>query len=429
MSNKKATKRALLTSILAICLCLVMLIGSTFAWFTDTASTGVNQIKSGTLKVDIVKPNVDANGKYTSLEGAKLEFQKVAAASSEAILWEPGCTYVTEGFKIKNDGTLALKWKAEVNKDNVTNGKASDDAKDGMSLLDVIDFYVVTDNTSKDAQAVSIDEFVGNLEATKLSDKTYYIMGHMKEEAGNDYQGLTLENISITVYATQDTVENDSFDNTYDEKATYPVNVKDAAGLKAAAAVGGTITLVNDITQNESLEIKGDSAIILNEKTVANTTDIWNDGDKDNGIPAVVSLLSIENGASVTISGNGTIAAKKSDCYAINVVNGDLTIENGTFIGNISAVQVEKGTLTIKGGTFSQIQESKWGDKYLLNCIDSAYKNGTAKIIVTGGTFVNFDPSNNTAEGPNTNFLADGYKVTSETQSNGDIWYTVVPKA
>lgn len=64
----------------------------------------------------------------------------------------------------------------------------------------------------------------------------------------------------------------------------------------------------------------------------------------------------------------------------------------------------------------------------MLNCVDSAYKNGSAKIIVKGGTFVNFDPSNNTAEGAGTNFVADGYKVVSASQTNGEVWYTVVPK-
>ena len=64
--------------------------------------------------------------------------------------------------------------------------------------------------------------------------------------------------------------------------------------------------------------------------------------------------------------------------------------------------------------------------RYTLNCIDENYKKG-ADSIVTGGTFVNFDPSNNQAEGPGTNFVADGYTVVSETKENGDIWYTVVP--
>ena len=88
---------------------------------------------------------------------------------------------------------------------------------------------------------------------------------------------------------------------------------------------------------------------------------------------------------------------------------------------------VQAGTLVVNGGFFECAPDIGTHDyRYLLNCIDENYKNGTADIIVKGGTFVNFDPSDNAAEGAGTNFVAKGYKVVSETQSNGDIWYTVV---
>ena len=140
-----------------------------------------------------------------------------------------------------------------------------------------------------------------------------------------------LKDITITVCATQDTVESGSFNNTYDENATYPVvNVTE---LKEALTNGG-----------------------------------------------------------------------------------------GT------AVQVQEGTLVINGGTFAcePYSNPTYGYNFLINCVDNAYKNGTAKVIINGGTFVNFDPSNCTAEGAHTNFVADGYKVVPQTQTNGDIWYTVV---
>ena len=83
--------------------------------------------------------------------------------------------------------------------------------------------------------------------------------------------------------------------------------------------------------------------------------------------------------------------------------------------------------MTITGGTFAcEPFGDPYGYNFLINCIDAAYKDGTAKVIIKGGTFINFDPSNNSAEGAGTNFVADGYKVVRETQSNGDIWYTVV---
>ena len=214
MNNKKTTKRALLSSVMAIVLCLAMLIGTTFAWFTDSASTGVNKIVSGNLKVDIIGANSDSH-----IE--KLDFTKATGAEGENLLWEPGCRYLTEGFRIANNGNLALKWKAEINKDNITDGKVegSTIAKDGKSLLDVIDFYVVT-STDENADAVAIENFTGNL-AKGAKSGVYYIKGVMKTTAGNDYQDLTLDGITITVYATQDTVESDSYDNQYDKYAQY----------------------------------------------------------------------------------------------------------------------------------------------------------------------------------------------------------------
>ena len=230
----KSKKSALLLSFTSLLLCFAMLAGSTFAWFTDTATTGVNKIVSGKLKVDIVAAEKDSNDKYPSLTGTgnALKFQN--NANSNDILWEPGCRYLTEGFRIANKGNLALKWKAQVNKDNITNGKVegSTIAKDGMSLLDVIDFYVVK-SKDENAEAVKVEEFIGNLGANEENaySDVYYIKGVMQTTAGNDYQDLTLDGITITVYATQDTVENDSFNNQYDKDATYltyPAGVTDA---------------------------------------------------------------------------------------------------------------------------------------------------------------------------------------------------------
>ena len=217
-NNKKATKRALLTSIMALVMCVVMLVGTTFAWFTDTASTGVNKIVSGNLKVDIIGEKSDSHIETLNFTKAGTVVGTDAAA---AILWEPGCRYLTEGFRIANNGNLALKWKAEINKGGARDGKVAGStiAKDGKSLLDVIDFYVVT-SKEENAEAVKIEDFTGNLTAGAKSG-VYYIKGVMQTTAGNDYQDLTLDGITITVYATQDTVENDSFNNQYDKYAQY----------------------------------------------------------------------------------------------------------------------------------------------------------------------------------------------------------------
>ena len=166
------------------------------------------------------------------------------------------------------------------------------------------------------------------------------------------------------------------------------------------AAKGKTITLLTDVEQNTQLTINKNITLDLNGKTIKNTQDIW--GDKANAI------LSITNGAKVTITGDGTIDAKENDCYTINVVKGDLTIENGTFYGNVSVVQVQEGTLSVKGGTFDLHQKWEGSSKYLFNCIDDAYANGSANVAISGGTFVGFDPSAS-PEGEGTSYLAPGY--------------------
>ena len=114
--------------------------------------------------------------------------------------------------------------------------------------------------------------------------------------------------------------------------------------------------------------------------------------------------------------------------YGVNVRKGAaVTINGGCYYGGGTAVQVQEGTLVINGGTFAcEPFDDPYGYNFLINCVDSAYKNGTAKVIINGGTFINFDPSNNSAEGAGTSYVADGYKVVPQTQINGDIWYTVV---
>lgn len=173
------------------------------------------------------------------------------------------------------------------------------------------------------------------------------------------------------------------------------------------AAKGGTVTLLADVEQNTQLAINKSITLDLNGKTIRNTVDIW--GDKANAI------LSITNGAKVTITGNGTIDAKENDCYTINVVKGDLTIENGTFYGNVSVVQVEEGTLSVKGGTFDLHQKWEGSSKYLFNCIDSEFTSGNAKVAISGGTFVGFDPNvspEQKVDGKTPSFAAPGVGIT-----------------
>lgn len=175
----------------------------------------------------------------------------------------------------------------------------------------------------------------------------------------------------------------------------------------AAAQDGQTVTLLADVEQNTQLTINKSITLDLNGKTIKNTVDIW--GDTANAI------LSITNGAKVTITGNGTIDAKENDCYTINVAKGDLTIENGTFYGNVSVVQVEEGTLSVKGGTFDLHQKWEGSSKYLFNCIDSEFTSGNAKVAISGGTFVGFDPNvspEQKVDGKTPSFAAPGVGIT-----------------
>ena len=420
MTSSKSTKRALISSVLALLMCVAMLIGTTFAWFTDTASTGVNKIVSGNLKVDIIGADSDSHI-------AKLDFTKATGAEGENLLWEPGCRYLTDGFRIANKGNLALKWKAEINKDNIVDGKAAPTAKDGKSLLDVIDFYVVTKAADGTETAVAIENFTGKLAANVGKSETYYIKGVMQTTAGNDYQDLTLDGITITVYATQDTVENDSFNDQYDKDAGYPV--ASAAEMKEALANGGIVSVNKDIKTDNIGDNVADRITISQPTTLNLDAKIISPDDMANNSKNFCALI-VDADTTINAGENGGIDTGRNGGYALNVREGaNLTITGGSYYGGGTAVQVQEGTLTITGGHFAvEAFGEPYGYNFLLNCIDAAYKDGTAKIIVKGGTFVNFDPSNNTAEGAGTNFVADGYKVVSASKTNGEVWYTVVPK-
>ena len=179
------------------------------------------------------------------------------------------------------------------------------------------------------------------------------------------------------------------------------------ADAVAAAQDGQTVRLLADVEQNTQLTIGKSITLDLNGKTIKNTVDIW--GDTANAI------LSITNGAKVTITGNGIMDAKANDCYTINVVKGDLTIENGTFYGNVSVVQVQEGTLSVKGGTFDLHQKREGSSKYLFNCIDSEFTSGNAKVAISGGTFVGFDPNvspEQKVDGKTPSFAAPGVGIT-----------------
>ena len=260
MNNKKATKRALLTSVMALVMCVVMLVGTTFAWFTDTASTGVNKIQAGNLDIE-VEYTLDGE-EWAKLDEATDIFQKG--------LWEPGHTEVV-ALKFKNNGNLALKYSINMNIVDETAGinkfnqeyKLSDYLKvktlsQEASLIGDICIgmafsarndglgYTATANF-KDAAVLDHD-----LLLTPGEVGNYLIMKvYMPETVGNEANAISTEKAAsirfgLNVVATQVTYEKDSFGNTYDKDATYPV--ADNEGLKDAigsATDGSTVVVTS----------------------------------------------------------------------------------------------------------------------------------------------------------------------------------------
>ena len=408
MNESTKTKKALRGSLFALFLCIVLLIGTTFAWFTDTASTGVNNIQAGNLKVDLQMK--DANGSWVSAEGKTIDFVKASGHENEAILWEPGCTYELPVLRVVNKGNLALKYKIKIN------GIQGDEKLNEVINWTISDVALDTDHSL----------------AAGATSEDLTIKGHMQESAGNEYQGLSIDGISITIYATQDTVESDSFGNTYDANAGYPVTKY--SNMKKAFADGGSIAINDNITADESKTAAADRVTVKAPTTLylgAMYTVPGSLEDSNNW-----AALYVNKDLTINASSKGGIncldkteasASYIGGPYVAHIKGEDITVtvNGGKYYGGGTIFNVEKGTLIVNDGFFQVAPDVDTKDyRYTLNCIDGNYKNGTAKIIVKGGTYVNFDPSNNGAEGSGTNFVADGYKVVSEPHGS-DTWYKV----
>lgn len=200
--------------------------------------------------------------------------------------------------------------------------------------------------------------------------------------------------------------------------------------LYTASQIGGAVTLSDNVDFDRTIAVQPGKtmSVNLNGKTVKNTTDLW----ENPSVPNSWSLFSVRGTDSkLTLSGDGDVIAKANDCYAVDVQGGGhLVIEGGHYNGNIHAVYVTEGVAEIKGGTFEVQQkypDAEKADEFVLNCLDENYKNGTAKIIVTGGTFIGFNPGDCKAEGNGTNFVAPGYaSIANGTAADGrTIWKVV----
>ena len=309
MNERKATKRALLTSITALVMCVVMLVGTTFAWFTDTAKTNVNKIEAG--KLDVALEMQKAGGSWENAEGETLNFLVNGAVPAQGtqILWEPGCTYELPKLRVVNNGNLKIKYTIAI---TGING----DAK----LNKAIDWTL-------DNAPISLTERM--LDAN-TEGAAFTIKGHMKENAGNEYQGLTIDGIAITVIATQATGEYDSNGNTYDQDAPIvnvtPKNVQSVldsldgyATVQLGAGTYDTLYLRPVKFQSNTVAKDG----VANYRTITGLTIV---GGTD------VTVKEIKVGSDVNLSND----------YFVEVNN--LTIQNVTFTSDGSTNGFEATT-------------------------------------------------------------------------------------
>ena len=320
--TKTNSKKALLSSAFALVVSIAMLIGTTFAWFTDTASTGVNKIVAGNLDIELQMK--DNNGKWVNAEGKTLPFLVKGEIPAEGtqILWEPGCTYFVPAIRVLNKGNLAVKFEYIPEALGVT-GK----------LAEVLELV--------------LPETDGNIEPEVLkpgeASPEWSFGYHMLESAGNEYQNATATGMCVTVVATQATYEKDSIDDQYDKDAEYPIVAMDTlqelinnAAEPVSVTLGGNIAGSLTVPQDKDVTLDlngftltgGDSHAILNRGTLC---------IKDS-------------------SGNGKIVASKANTSALR--NGDgavCVIEGGIFTraeaeGNKWHTVENFGTMTFNGG-------------------------------------------------------------------------------
>ena len=360
MTSSKNTKRALLASVLSVVLCCAMLIGSTFAWFTDSVTNTGNRIQAGKLEIDLLMDKAE-NGSYTSIADGKGDIFDEAgmAQNSNETLWEPGKTQIVY-LGVQNKGSLALKYNILL--DVTDNGLAGAleyavlDGAQASDLAGVTDWEAL--KAMKGAQTGDIaagrttaapngclDEI-----ANSTQDETDYfaLAVHMKEDAGNEYQDKDIT-IDVTVVATQATAEEDGFGNDqYDKDAEYPTLVTTGDELQAIvnnATAPVNIMLTNSITTNNFvIPADKDVTLDLNGRTVTNAEShtILNKGHL-----TLTDSSADKSGQIISLKGN-TAALRNGD-NAVCVVEGG-TISRDGANGNTWHVVENFGKMTFNGG-------------------------------------------------------------------------------
>ena len=394
MTSSKSTKRALISSTLALLMCVAMLIGTTFAWFTDTASTAVNKIQAGNLDVQ--------------LEYSKdlTEWKKVTDTTKvfeDSTVWEPGHTEVVY-LRVTNAGTLALKYTLGIY--NLYNSTGKNVLGNKYSLSDYVKLGVVEADAAYADRAAAIsavqdsaktlnsigDTGVVGADLATNTTKVYAMVLYMPTEVGNEANPKNNDpywaakvSFGISVSATQAMSESDSFDNTYDEDA--------AAILSAISFSSGK----HEITQN--MQASGRFGAVQAERTAQFTinADVYAVYTKDSTSGATGGAMA------VSADGDSKVIINGGDFRQVSVPADDPICDLIYALGN---AQIE-----INGGTFKAVTPAN-----TLNCKDGS----NAKITVKGGSFYMYDPSNPTL-GDNEVVVAAGYHV----EHSGD-WYNVV---
>ena len=406
MTKTKRTKRALLLSALSLLMCVSMLIGSTFAWFTDSVTSGSNKIVAGTLDIDLYKIN-DPLGMVMGTAGAVEEITDSSAPLfGEDIRWEPAYEAVAN-LKLENNGNLALKWQAIVRP-----------VADIGELAEVIDVYVSEDelvytpngrDTYHQGNLTKVGTLRDVMNGKALLSGTMEKQGNveffsivlkMQETAGNEYQGKSAGAFDITILATQYTYENDSFDNQYDKDSVYgDVMVSSDAELKAAIedpamkviAVNGDLTYdwgSESYENSKALNMKGKTFLGANDVasitfagygsanpivnatfkdiTIKDITKGDNESSWEHGYLEFKNLTAVNVTFANSIMMEGDFAtfkncsfkSNKDGEYAVWVANGDATFEGCTFTGPRGvkvheAYGSEVGTVVIDNNTFA----------------------------------------------------------------------------
>ena len=378
MSNTKSTKHALTSSIIAMLLCIAMLIGTTFAWFTDTASTAVNKIQAGTLKVQLLDAST-----LQSILNQPLTWKTEDNRDQSKVLWEPGCTYELQPVVVKNAGSLSLKYKVII---TGING----DAK----LNEVIDWTINGADIGAEYHLV----------AGQVSEPIT-ISGHMKEDAGNEYKGLFIDSIGITVYAVQDTVENDSNGNTYDRNAdgtpqfdTWLDNVsatesvtadsdtviKDrvvdptvTAVIPANSTAADTLTLIKTKTDTPA----SISVVTGTEALSADIRLVDQNGDKVSAAAGKFFTLSMQLSANLNVIDfyhNGTALARVESAQAVAAANDRYYYDASTGLLTFTTDDFSPFTVMVSNSAFNGGTGTS-SAPYLIATADQALKMKNSK--------------------------------------------------